>query len=64
MLARSGEKSVSDRPASRLSELGIVLPAPPTPLGAYVYGVQSLPSGAPVVVDVIFEIEPSHSSPA
>jgi enamine deaminase RidA (YjgF/YER057c/UK114 family) len=26
-----------------------------------VYGVQSLPIGAPVIVDVIFEIEPSHA---
>jgi len=25
-----------------------------------VYGVQSLPVGSPVVVDVVFEIEPSH----
>jgi enamine deaminase RidA (YjgF/YER057c/UK114 family) len=36
MLAPSGNKSVSGSPSSRLSELGIVLPAPPTPLGAYV----------------------------
>ena len=28
-----------------------------------VYGVQSLPVGAPVVVDVIFEIGPSYSNP-
>jgi enamine deaminase RidA (YjgF/YER057c/UK114 family) len=34
MPAPSGKKTVS--PSSRLSELGIVLPAPPTPLGAYV----------------------------
>jgi hypothetical protein len=27
-----------------------------------VYGVQSLPVGAPVIVDVIFEIEPAHES--
>jgi enamine deaminase RidA (YjgF/YER057c/UK114 family) len=32
----SGDKPVAGRPSSRLSELGIVLPAPPTPLGAYV----------------------------
>lgn len=29
-----------------------------------VYGVQSLPVGAPVVVEVIFEIEPAHQSTA
>ena len=36
MLAPSGNKAVPGGPSSRLSELGIVLPAPPTPLGAYV----------------------------
>jgi len=36
MPAPSGSKSGVARPSSRLSELGIVLPAPPTPLGAYV----------------------------
>jgi len=37
MLAPSGNKLVTgSSPSSRLSELGIVLPAPPTPLGAYV----------------------------
>ncbi len=35
MQARSGDL-ISDGPSSRLSELGIVLPAPPAPLGAYV----------------------------
>lgn len=29
-----------------------------------VYGVQSLPVGAPVIVDVIFEIEPARESTA
>ena len=29
-----------------------------------VYGVQSLPIGAPVIVDTIFEIEPTRRSPA
>src|SRR5580765_4874675 len=29
-------KAVAGSPSSRLSELGIVLPAPPTPLGTYV----------------------------
>jgi enamine deaminase RidA (YjgF/YER057c/UK114 family) len=36
MPAPSGNKSVASSPSSRLSELRIVLPAPPTPLGAYV----------------------------
>jgi enamine deaminase RidA (YjgF/YER057c/UK114 family) len=36
MLAPSGNKSAAGRPSSRLAELGIALPAPPTPLGAYV----------------------------
>ncbi len=36
MPAPSGNKPVADGPSSRVSELGIVLPAPPTPLGAYV----------------------------
>lgn len=34
MQARSGDL-ISDGPSSRLSEPGIVLPAPPAPLGAY-----------------------------
>ena len=36
MPAPSGNQAVAVSPSSRLSELGIVLPAPPTPLGAYV----------------------------
>jgi len=36
MPAPSGNKPVISSPSSRLGELGIVLPAPPTPLGAYV----------------------------
>ena len=36
MPALSGNKSVGGGLNSRLSQLGIVLPAPPTPLGAYV----------------------------
>jgi len=36
MPAPSGNKAVAGGPSSRLSDLGIVLPAPPTPLGAYV----------------------------
>jgi len=36
MPAPSGSKLFAGGPASRLAELGIALPAPPTPLGAYV----------------------------
>jgi enamine deaminase RidA (YjgF/YER057c/UK114 family) len=36
MQARSGNDIPSDRPSFRLHALGIVLPAPPSPLGAYV----------------------------
>jgi len=36
MPAPGGNKSVVSSPGSRIGELGIVLPAPPTPLGAYV----------------------------
>jgi enamine deaminase RidA (YjgF/YER057c/UK114 family) len=36
MPAPSGNKSVTHNPGLRINELGIVLPAPPTPLGAYV----------------------------
>jgi enamine deaminase RidA (YjgF/YER057c/UK114 family) len=36
MPAPNGNKIISGNVSSRLSELGIVLPAPPTPLGAYV----------------------------
>src|SRR6195256_37398 len=36
MLAPTGNESAEANVSSRLSELGIVLPAPPTPLGAYV----------------------------
>ena len=36
MQAPSGNKSFAGGPSSRLGQLGIVLPAPPTPLGAYV----------------------------
>jgi enamine deaminase RidA (YjgF/YER057c/UK114 family) len=32
----SGNKAVASSPSSRISALGLVLPAPPTPLGAYV----------------------------
>ena len=87
MQAPSGNKPGS--PSSRVRELGLVLPAPPRPLGAYVessdtgnllflsgmlpvvnrklavrlvYGVQSLPIGAPVIVDTVFEIEPARQS--
>jgi enamine deaminase RidA (YjgF/YER057c/UK114 family) len=36
MQAPSGNTSIAGLSSSRLRELGIVLPAPPTPLGAYV----------------------------
>lgn len=36
MQAPSGNRAVAARPSSRIRELGLVLPAPPTPLGAYV----------------------------
>ncbi len=36
MLAPSGSRALAGGPSSRLSELGIVLPELPTPLGAYV----------------------------
>ncbi len=36
MPAPSGSGAVAGSPTSRLRELGIVLPVPPTPLGAYV----------------------------
>ena len=42
MPAPSGKKPVASGASSRLSELGIVLPGPPTPLGAY---VESLDAG-------------------
>lgn len=35
MPVRSGKKVIADSPGSRLAALGITLPAPPTPLGAY-----------------------------
>src|SRR5215469_17118327 len=36
MPAPSGSKPVAGGPSSRLTALGIALPSPPTPLGAYV----------------------------
>lgn len=36
MQAPSGNNPVGRSPSSRISELGLALPAPPTPLGAYV----------------------------
>ncbi len=41
MPAPSGNKPVADGPSSRVSELGIVLPAPPTPLGAYIESTEA-----------------------
>jgi len=36
MQARSGNRQVTGSPSSRARALGLVLPTPPTPLGAYV----------------------------
>ena len=36
MQSLTGHKTLTGNPSSRLDKLGIVLPAPPTPLGAYV----------------------------
>ena len=36
MPAPSGNKTAARSPSARISKLGILLPAPPTPLGAYV----------------------------
>src|SRR6266404_557441 len=36
MQAPSGDKAVAGGPSSRVREIGIVFPTPPTPLGAYV----------------------------
>ncbi len=36
MPAPSGNKPVAGSPGSRVRELGLVLPEPPTPLGAYI----------------------------
>ena len=36
MLSPSANKTLTDSLSSRLNELGMILPAPPTPLGAYV----------------------------
>ena len=36
MQGQSGNTSAEHRPSARLAELGIELPAPPSPLGSYV----------------------------
>jgi enamine deaminase RidA (YjgF/YER057c/UK114 family) len=41
MPAPSGNKPAASTPGSRVSELGLVLPAPPTPLGAYVESLEA-----------------------
>src|SRR5215467_4902759 len=41
MLAPSGNTAVADTPSARLGGLGILLPGPPTPLGAYVESSES-----------------------
>jgi hypothetical protein len=57
-----GNSPTVAKPGSRLRELGLVLPLFVQLFGTengharMVYGVQSLPIGTPVVVEVIFEI--------
>ena len=41
MPAPSGNQPVAHSPESRLRELGLVLPAPPTPLGSYVEAAEA-----------------------
>ena len=41
MPAPSGSKPIAGSPSSRLTALGIVLPPPPTPLGAYVESLEA-----------------------
>ncbi len=41
MPAPSGNKLLARRPSSRMDELGIVLPAPPKPLGSYVEAAEA-----------------------
>jgi enamine deaminase RidA (YjgF/YER057c/UK114 family) len=41
MPAPSGNKPVAGSPSSRVSKLGIMLPAPPTPLGVYVESTEA-----------------------
>ncbi len=58
-----GNSPTVAKPGSRLRELGLVLPlfvqlfGTENGHGRMVYGVQSLPIGTPVVVEVIFEIK-------
>ncbi len=64
MPAPSGNKTMAGGRGWRPANLGIELPGPPTPVGADVEssdGVDSLPPGASVIVDNIFEIEPAPS---
>src|SRR6266498_670117 len=55
MPAPSGNQAVAPSTGSRVSELGLVLPSPPTPLGAYVesseVGDLLFPSGMLPVAD-------------
>ncbi|HEY1787648.1 MAG TPA: RidA family protein, partial [Verrucomicrobiae bacterium] len=41
MRVPNGDKVEVENPGSRLNKLGIVLPAPPVPLGAYVEACES-----------------------
>jgi len=50
--------------ADGASDLFVRVFGPETGHVRLVYGAYSLPIGAPVVVDTIFEIQPSHSHPA
>jgi hypothetical protein len=50
--------------ADGASDLFVQIFGPEAGHARLVYGVQSLPIGAPVIVDTIFEIEPTrHSNP-
>ena len=55
-----GNNTVRAKPGSRLRELGLVPPkspifCPETGRVRVVYGVQTMPMGAPVMVDAVFE---------
>jgi hypothetical protein len=65
--AAAAERRIGELPraGSRLRELGVVLPTPPSPLGAYVetsragsllFVSGTLPVHTPVVVETIFEL--------
>ena len=64
MQAQSGDKSLAGGPSSRLNEsdLFVKIFGPDAGHVRLVYGVQSLPMGAPLVVEAVFEIEPARRS--